>query len=95
MNKEVSKAYFQLSAFEKMLFETWIQHIEFARMGNKTTVCLIRADSGFEIIGVSACLDVSKFDAAIGNEYALKDALRQLDGYVAFHTQETGIPVVE
>lgn len=82
--------YEDLSQHDKDLFNGWVKNAEFAKVGTKTTVCLLTMDSGFEIVGKSACLDVSTFDATLGKQYALIDALRELEQMSAFHAQQTG-----
>ncbi|QQE80921.1 Gp49 family protein [Alicyclobacillus sp. SO9] len=59
--------------------------VEFAKMGRKTTVCLITIDNSFEIVGTSACVDPEKFDEETGRKWAWKDALNkleELDGFL-------------
>lgn len=86
---EVEQAYQELNAYEKMQFETWVKRADFSRVGQKTTICLLTMDSGFEIVGTSACLDADAFNNEIGNEYALKDAMNKLDVLAGFYSQET------
>jgi hypothetical protein len=80
-----------LSEYQQNLFNDWVNKADFAKVGQKTTVCLLTISNGFEVIGTSACVDPKMFDATLGKEYSLKDALRQLDGYVGFYRQEMGI----
>ena len=57
---------------------------EFITMGLKTTICCITLRNGFEVVGVSACVDPDNFDADLGRKYALKDAIskvEELEGY--------------
>lgn len=76
-----------LSEYEKGLFDEWVCKADFAKVGEKTTVCLLTLTNGFEIIGTSACVNPADFDANIGKEYALKEALKHMDGHVGFYRQ--------
>lgn len=62
-----------------------IVKVEYIKMGMKTVICMLTLENGFEIIGTSACVDVSKFNMDIGKEYAYENAfnkLWELEGYV-------------
>ena len=51
----------------------------------RTTICQITLENGFTVEGKSACVDITNFDAVKGQQYAFKDALRQiweLEGYL-------------
>jgi hypothetical protein len=64
--------------------ERLIKTKEYIRLGQKTTICFITMTNGFEIIGKSACVDPANFDKAVGEFWALHDAmdkLAQLEGY--------------
>lgn len=57
---------------------------EYATIGKKTTICCLTLANGFEIIGVSACVDPNNFDIEKGKYWARKDAIKQLwqfEGY--------------
>lgn len=79
--------YETLSDYQKGLFNEWVKKADFAKVGEKTTVCLLTLSNGFEIIGTSACVDPKMFDATIGKEYALKEALKLLDNHAGFYRQ--------
>lgn len=87
---KAQKIFDELEKYQKDLFNSWVDSAEFAKVGKKTTVCLLTTDSGFEIVGTSACLDVKNFDATLGKKYALEDALLKLDQQVAFYSQQMG-----
>jgi hypothetical protein len=50
-----------------------------------TTVCQLRLENGYTVIGQSACVDQRKFNKAMGEQYAYNDALDkvwELEGYL-------------
>ena len=49
------------------------------------TICIIEVVNGFKFVGTSACVDPAKYDVAIGQDLAQKDAFRQIwshEGYL-------------
>lgn len=53
--------------------------------GTTTTVCCITLHNGYTIVGSSACIDPLTFDAKVGRELAMKDAMSkvwELEGYL-------------
>lgn len=51
----------------------------------KTTVCVLRVQNGYEIVGTSACIDPANFDEEIGRKIAKDEALDklwELEGYL-------------
>lgn len=79
--------YETLSEYNQKLFDKWVANVEFHFMGVKTTACLLTVYNGYEIVGTSACVDPINFNEAIGKQYALIDALHQLDPYIGFALQ--------
>jgi hypothetical protein len=54
--------------------------------GTTVTVCLLTVLNGFSVLGQSACVNMSDFDAEMGRKYAKEDAINQLwrlEGYLA------------
>lgn len=43
-----------------------------------TTICRIKLDNGYQVIGTSACVDPVNYDKAIGEKIAYDNAFRQL-----------------
>lgn len=41
------------------------------------TLCILKFDNGFTVVGKSGCADPANFDATIGQELAYKDAIGQ------------------
>jgi len=57
---------------------------QYEKMGKKTVVCLLNLRNGFELVGVSGCVDPANFDMEIGKKYSREDAVNkiwQLEGY--------------
>ena len=57
---------------------------QYFKAGEKTTVCVLTLRNGFEIVGSSACVDPENFDLEVGQKWARKDAVDQvekLEGY--------------
>jgi hypothetical protein len=50
----------------------------------KTTICFLHISSGFQIIGTSSIVDISKFDFEIGKKYAKEDAMSKLSELEAY-----------
>ena len=50
-----------------------------------TTICQLHLESGFVVLGTSACVDPSKYNQALGEKYAYEDAINKmwpLEGYL-------------
>lgn len=76
-----------LSDYLKTVFRDHVGEVEYKRLGIKTTVCLVTAKNGFEVIGTSSCVNPLDYDERLGKIYALEDALNKLDGFVAYMKQ--------
>jgi hypothetical protein len=53
--------------------------------GTTLTSCLIILENGFTVTGESACASPENFDAALGEKYALENAISQIwkiEGYL-------------
>jgi len=61
---------------------------EFARIGEKTTICCLTLDNGFEVIGSSACVDPADFDVEAGRTWARKVAMDRLEEFEGFVRQQ-------
>jgi len=51
---------------------------------NLVTICIIILESGFKVEGVSACVDPTKYDQKLGEQFAYENAYEkiwQLEGY--------------
>lgn len=78
----------KLSGYQQSLYDNNVEHVWYAKMGNKTTVAVVRIRNGFEVTGTSACVNPDDFDMEIGQHFALVDALSKLDGFLGFSRQE-------
>jgi hypothetical protein len=79
----------EFTEFEQALYKEWTGGTaSYQSYNRKTTVCILKLRNGFEVVGTSGCEDPEKFDMVIGRVYALKDALRKLGEFAAFHRAE-------
>lgn len=59
--------------------------VEYAVFGNKLTVAVITLPSNFKVTGEASCVDANNFDKALGEKYALENAVEklwELEGYL-------------
>lgn len=50
-----------------------------------TTICQLFIENGYVIIGMSACVDKTKYNQALGEKYSFEDAINKmwpLEGYL-------------
>ena len=73
----------------KESLEQKIASVSFSRIGETTTVCSLTLDSGFVVIGQSACIDPKAFDESIGCDLARENALNKLLELEGYHVKET------
>lgn len=60
-------------------------NVEYAVFGNKLTVAVITLPSNFKVTGEASCVDANNFDKALGEKYALENAVKklwELEGYL-------------
>lgn len=55
-----------------------IEKEEYVKMGEKMTICHLTLKNGHELIGVSGCVDPSKYDQAIGEGIAKENAINEV-----------------
>jgi hypothetical protein len=79
---------FELSEYQQALLNKQVSSVKFYKVGVKTTVALLTANNGFEIVGTSACVNPDDFNESIGQHFALVDALNELDGFIGFVRQQ-------
>lgn len=77
-----------LSNYERDLYAEFVHHHEYRCFNRKTTVGILKLKSGFEVVGNAGCEDPEKFEEQVGHLYAVKDALRKLSEFAAFHRAE-------
>ena len=73
----------------KEALEQKLASVSFLRVGETTTVCSLTLDSGFVVVGQSACIDPKAFDCTIGCDLAREDALNKLWELEGYHVKET------
>lgn len=52
---------------------------EFVKVSERSTICILNAESGIEVIGTSTAAEVGAFSDEIGNEIALNAAIKKLN----------------
>lgn len=58
---------------------------EVVKLGVKTTCVVLTLKNGFEVIGISACVDPSEYNEEIGKKFARQraiDKVWELEGYL-------------
>jgi len=78
----------ELNDFQKNLLEKSVKHVEYLKLGQKTTVAFLTVVNGFEIVGTSGCVDPKDFNFEIGKHFALVDALNQLGKFQGYYNQQ-------
>jgi hypothetical protein len=71
----------------ELKFANIISRHAFFVLGERTTICILRTRSGFEIIGESHCQDARRFNEGIGELYAYLDAVKKLETFELYREQ--------
>ena len=53
-----------------------------------TTICQLFMENGYVILGMSACVDKTKYNKSLGEKYSYEDAINKawpLEGYLLAH----------
>lgn len=58
--------------------ESVINEVFYTQNG-KTTICVITTKTGFQVVGTSSCVDSSKFNKELGQNYSFKAAMDKLE----------------
>jgi hypothetical protein len=90
-NRMVSAVVESLDAFERGLYDEWVDRHTWECWNNKTTVAILKLKNGFEVVGTAGCEYPDNFIEHLGHKYAVKDALRKLGEFAAFHRAEKRI----
>lgn len=56
--------------------------------GGRMTLCVLTTDSGFQLVGESACLNTEEFDQSRGMNYARLDAEKKLWTLMTYNVME-------
>jgi hypothetical protein len=79
---------------DKPVFRITVEQVEAAiekeidfKLGEKTTVVLLKLKNGFEITGVSGCVDPALYDHELGKKYARERAISRVWELLAFELQ--------
>jgi len=78
----------ELNDFQTKLLKESVKHVEYLKLGQKTTVAFVTAVNGFEITGTSGCVNPTDFNFEIGKHFALVDALNQLGKFQGYYNQQ-------
>lgn len=65
--------------------EQKIAKVGYIQVGQKLTLAIVTMKNGYEVVGESACVDPANFDAKLGEQYALENAIEKiwpLEGYL-------------
>ena len=63
-----------------------IHSVQFVHTG-KSTICILTAKNGYQVIGKSGTISPAHFDRELGEKYAYENAFNDLWGHVAFLRQ--------
>ena len=74
IQEEEKKVY---TVTEKQVDEAIIGE-EYHKLGNKTTICFMVLNTGFEVVGSSAPVDPDNFDFSMGKKYARQRAVEKV-----------------
>lgn len=61
----------------KEYIESRIFSHDYLKMTSTLTICIMQFDSGYRIVGKSACAHPDNYDQAIGQELAYRDCIAQ------------------
>ncbi|PGO60689.1 Gp49 family protein [Priestia megaterium] len=78
----------KLNEYQQKLYDENVVHSWTTKIGRKTTVVTLSLKNGFEVTGVTGCVNPKDYDFNIGYHYALVDALSQADGFIGYARQE-------
>lgn len=79
---------YTLTEYQRGLFENNVTNTWSVKIGEKTTVVVIKLINGFEITGTSGCVNPADYVFEIGEHFALVNALGKLDEYIGFMRQQ-------
>ncbi|AZU98966.1 hypothetical protein pW2_135 [Bacillus phage pW2] len=74
----------RLNDFQRKTLDEVVVSVDYEKKGLKTTIAFVTCKNGYEVVGISGCVDPKDFNFEIGKHYALVDALNQigkLEGY--------------
>ena len=67
--------------------EKAVKEEKYVKLTEKMTVCILTTDTGFEVIGVSACANPSNYVKELGEKYAREEAINKLWDYEGYKRQ--------
>lgn len=87
-NKKKEGKSVEYTKHEQNLLDEWVMSQETKRIGFKTTIVCLIMKNGYEVIGMSACVNPEHYDEQTGIYWATKDALSKMDPIVGYIMQE-------
>lgn len=71
------------------IVDSMIKDVDYVLQPCKTLmVCTIKLHNGFRLFGFNTCLDTSKFDLKLAEEYSFNEARNQVFSYAAYQLLE-------
>lgn len=67
--------------------EASISAESYSKIGEKTTICFVTLQNGFEVLGTSGVVDASKYDFEIGKKFARETVIKKLWELLGFEKQ--------
>jgi len=64
-----------------------VKDVEYAYLG-LLTVCALTLHNGFKVVGQSACASAENYNREFGEQFAYRDAERQIGSYLGFRICE-------
>ena len=69
--------------------ENKIRAVIFTKLGDKTTVCCLVLNSGFEVTGISTTINPEEFDELVGETLAYEKAIMKILELEVYHQSES------
>lgn len=69
--------------------EAAIAKEEYIHIGRKTSIYLLTLKNGFEVVGISGCIDPKEYDSELGKKYAREKAIDKVWELLGFEKQPT------
>ena len=67
--------------------EKVIKKEEYVKLTEKMTACILTTETGFEVIGISACANPENYVKELGEKYSREEAINKLWDYEGYKRQ--------